>query len=217
MKNLLLFVFFILIGIGISIGYFTWSKTKIKKSNIAKHEKKEFSIEKAPSESLRGTITSMSGEVQWQSRIATEPAKLNDPHEIQQGEELIASNGAKLTLEFQDSTKLTIFPDSHLSIIQTLPTNMVFSQPKGKILYEKLGKSPVSIRSLHLVTLINEGSLELSIDEENSEIRANVLEGSAQIAYNDLELLSHVETVKKNQIITFNDVTRDISVEDLSQ
>ena len=44
-----------------------------------------FSLETAPSESLRGTIVSLSGDVGWQSRISTQAAQITKSMQIQQG------------------------------------------------------------------------------------------------------------------------------------
>src|SRR3989338_9045587 len=81
-------------------------------------ETTKFSLEQAPSDSIRGQITGMSGEIWWQSRTATEPARLparqaqlTEEITIQQGETLIASESGNITVNFAPAATLTLFPE----------------------------------------------------------------------------------------------------------
>ena len=80
-----------------------------------------FSLEKAPSESLVGTISGINGDVEYESRTATESAKINSPVEVQQGESLSTGDNGKVILNFKDAADITIDSSSGVDIIQTLP------------------------------------------------------------------------------------------------
>jgi len=62
-----------------------------------------YSLEDPPSESLRGQIATMSGEIYWQGRIATESSQIFDPQEILQGESVSIKKDSDLTIEFDNA------------------------------------------------------------------------------------------------------------------
>lgn len=166
-----------------------------------------FSLENAPSETLRGEISNMTGKISWQSRTATQAAEISAVQTIQQGEKLITQENSTLTLGFDGACRLVLGADTEIAIIQTLPDNIVFEQIKGTVEYNKTGNYPISIRSGNLLAE-NNGNITVSIDPEKPIIKLKLTSGQAALAYNDLDYLSHKQTIKANQTFTFNDDTR---------
>jgi hypothetical protein len=70
MKNIVLCVVFIFVGFGVIIGWNIISAEKISRSDRSSIQPSvqpsaAYTFDQAPSESLRGTIATMSGQVQW--------------------------------------------------------------------------------------------------------------------------------------------------------
>lgn len=162
-----------------------------------------FSIENAPSESLRGKIATMDGEINWQDRVATEPAKISSPVTIQQGEKLITGEKSSLSLDFPNAVTIEFSPQTEVDIIQTLPKNLVFSQTSGTAQYLKTGNYPVSVRALSLLAE-NNGDMVIFMDPEDPIITVKQKSGNTIIAYNDLNFLSHEITIESGETLTFN-------------
>lgn len=166
-----------------------------------------FSLENAPSESLRGQITAMTGNIDWQGRIATEAARITSPISVQQGENLITEAGASMSLSFPNVCDVNISQKTEVDVIQTLPADLVFSQNSGSAEYVKTGDSPVSVRTLNLLTEVGEDSI-ITINPKKPIISLSVKSGSATVAYNDLKYNSHEVTIIAGHTYTFNSGTR---------
>jgi len=166
-----------------------------------------FSLEDAPSESLRGQITEMKGNVDWQGRTATEAAALSAPITIQQGENLITEAGGSLTLVFQNAATINFSEKTEIDVIQTLPADMVFSQVSGVAGYSKTGSYPVDIRTSALLTELT-GNATVSRNPVKPVVTVSVKSGSAVVAYNDLKYISHEVIVNAGKTFTFNYGTR---------
>ena len=208
------FIISIILGVFLAFGYFYWKNNQsslpiIKSLNLK--PKENFSVEKAPKDSLKGAVQSVSGSVKWQSRTATEPAELKKETLIQQGEDLLTEKDGKLDIKFGDLAEIKIASQSALSIIQTLPANIVFSQNYGAVEYEKLGQTPVSIRSFHLIVIFD-GKIKLATDKISGIITIEVEKGSAQAGFNDLQYISKVENLNEGQIWEFNDTKREMTL-----
>jgi hypothetical protein len=171
-----------------------------------------FSLEKAPSTSLVGTITLMEGEVGHEGRLATESAKINSPVPIQQGEGLSTGIDGKLILTFEKAVEIDMSGSTSIGIIQTLPADMVFSQKLGTVEYKKLTDIPVSIRSRHLL-IENDGDITVTVDELKPIITVSINSGSATFAFNNKDNISNVLTVESGKTLTFNDDTRRMVTE----
>src|SRR3990167_10296524 len=99
MKDLVLFIISLVLGIGAVVGYSILKKKNIpqKQEINKKSQAANFSIDSPPSESLKGSIDSRSGTLLWESRIASSPAKLEDTIQIQQGERLLTEDKSSAT------------------------------------------------------------------------------------------------------------------------
>ncbi len=173
----------------------------------------DFSIAVAPSESIRGNIKQMTGNVFWQSRTATESAFLTSLITLQQGEEIQTKENSSLIVEFPNVINIAILPKTQIDFVQTLPVEFVTSIASGSATFKKLSDIPVSVRSYHLLVKQNSGEVSMSIDTDNGITHLNIISGSVTLAYNDLDLTSHVANFTASQKINFNDATREIEVE----
>jgi hypothetical protein len=219
MKKIVLFLIPFLIVTAIVVGYFKLTQKistikipnlpSVSFSDLVKFSR--FSLDKAPSQSLVGTIISMSGDIEYESRVATEAAKINSPVQVQQGESLVTGTDGKLILSFDKAAEVDMFSDSSLGVVQTLPADLVFSQNTGTVEYKKLASLPVSIRSFHLL-MENNGDVTISVDKVKPIVTVTVNSGSAVFAYNNIYNVSRVLTVGSGKKLTFNDGTRRVVV-----
>jgi hypothetical protein len=174
---------------------------------ITTHKLSVFSLENAPSESLKGEITTMSGEIDWQSRTATQASKIESPIPIGQGESLITGANSRLTLEFENTCTVNLNENTETDIIQTLPANIVFSQTGGSGEYIKTGNYPVSVRLKNL--LVNpDGDMTVTYDLKKPLISVILKSGTAVLAFNDLKYNSHEVQLNHGETYVFNYGTR---------
>lgn len=211
MKNVLLFPAFLIIGAAVTIGYFKYSQIKKEAENrqvISPFSGKDyFSLDKAPSESLKGQIVSISGNVGWQSRIATESSQIKELIFVGQGEKIETKKGGNAKVKFDNICDINLLENSSLELIQTLPLNFIFVQDAGTAIYTRSGLVPLAVRSLGLVMQINSVS-EVSVNIKNSTVTVSVASGSADLAYNDINYVTKKLTVGKGQKIIFNNETK---------
>jgi len=213
MKKLLIFLIFLFIGIILGSIFYVWKSNQT--NNDIERVKKEprFSIEKAPKNSEKGTIQSMTGTIKWQSRIATEAAQITKPIPIQQGEELMSGEDGSAVINYLTGLTISLFSNSHISAIQTLPTNFVFNQINGTVEYQKNNPIPMAIRSLHLLTQMDNGDIQIVIDEKTARVDIAVKRGSARIVFNDLKNLSNVLSLQQGYRYQFDDEKRQGNIE----
>jgi hypothetical protein len=157
----------------------------------------------------------MSGEIKWQSRVATEAAQIKKPISIQQGEELISGEDGSATIYYQNGLRLFLSPGSHVSFVQMLSTNFVFNQLKGEVEYQKRSSVPLAIRSLHLLIQMDDsnGDIQMTIDEKTAEVDLIIRRGSVRIAFNDEKNLSNVINLREGDHYQFDDKKRQGSLE----
>lgn len=167
-----------------------------------------FNPAKPPKESVVGKILSLSGEVNWQDRLATEPAEIKSPREVLQGEEVETGKTGKVVLEFPEFVKMIILPKSKLEFAQTLPLNFVINQSLGSVEYTTY-KKDLSIRIKRLlVDKIDTGKLTVSLDEEEGIITAYSEEGTASAAYNSKEFDTQVVEIAEGERFIFDNDNR---------
>ena len=206
MKDLVLFIIGLLIGIGAVIGN---SSLKIKNTPAEpiiskKPPEPSFSVETPPSESLRGIIATHSGNMLWEARTATSPGELKGNAKIQQGERLVTKEKSSAKVNFDRAGSFELSENSDLSFIQTLPIDLVVEQKKGKIKYIINGKSPLSIRVRSALITKKSGIIEITLADNDSIVLISTLQGTAQIGFNDLDYVSQVFTLREGHIYEYN-------------
>lgn len=165
----------------------------------------QFSLENAPSQSFKGKIISMSGEVNWQSRVATESSRLTTNIELQQGESITIGPSGNIKVQFGNGAEISLLPKTKVDIIQTLPDDMVFNQASGSAVYKKLSNYPLSIRALHLL-VETENTVTISIDNNIIVLKSD--SGNSKVAFNNLNNESQIVTIPERSEYIFNDDTR---------
>lgn len=196
-----------------AVVYSNWNSSKfvIKKENVALTT--NFSLADPPSETLRGQIATMSGTVNWLSRTASKPVTLTSPRAIQQGEEVSTGKNGKTNILIKNDTSITLFPNSHINVIQLLPQNFVFAQDKGLVLYVNTINVPVSIRSYDLVTILARGVITIAIDSDNQIVTITVLKGTVREGFEDRQNTSNVVTVNVGSKFIFDETTKEGTIE----
>jgi len=211
MKGAGLFIICFLVGIGIVFGYSKFKTNNNLQQKIVVNKQTPtltFSIEKPPSESLKGSITSRTGILFWESRIATEPGELKNDVQIEQGEELITKDKSSAIMNFDHVGTFTLSENSDLSFIQTLPIDFVVEQKTGTIKYEVNGETPLSIRIKNALITKTSGIIQITITDEDPIITISTIQGTAQIGFNDLDYVSQVFTLREGQIYEYNNDER---------
>lgn len=204
MKYILLFLLSVLIGFTSFVIYRKYSVSHIK---TPPYRAKPFSLDVPPAKSLKGQIESMTGDIEWQSRSATEPAKLTQKKPVLQGEEFWTKEDGTLNIRFENVVEITADANTHLNIVQTLPMNFVVLQDSGAAAYKKSpAAAPTSIRTLHVLTQLNDGEADVEVDD--TAITLTVKTGSVTVAYNDKKNISRVVTINGGNTYTFDDKTR---------
>ncbi len=207
MKRILIFVVFFLIGLAVALSftYFPYTKLPIA---APLHITTQFSLAKAPSESLQGKIATMSGAISWLSRVAVHPVQISSPRQVQQGEALYTGKNSDAGIAIQNNAYFYLFSQTQLSLIQLLPVNVVLQQNKGTVMYSGSGKYAISVVSLHLVTIIGKGEMTIAVNNSKNTVTVTVTKGSAQEGYDDLQNISHMVTVDAGQTFSYDDITR---------
>lgn len=213
MKSAFIFIIFLISGF---VGTFLLinkktsqevTKPKIKISE----EVSKFSLEKAPSTSLHADITLLTGEVKWQSRVATESSIITTKQQLYQGESLETGKTGKASLAFPNML-FTLSQDTKLNIIQSLPTSIVLEQQAGEIAYQTTSSTLLGIRISPLLVETQGGEFLISIDEDDGTVTISVKSGIVTTAYNDSDAFSTVEKIEKGQTMTFDPSTRTSSI-----
>jgi len=171
-----------------------------------------FSLNVAPGKSLRGTIANLSGDVLWQSRIATTPAAIKKPQQIQQGEDLVTKGNGQANIVFSSVANLLIYPKTEVNFIQTLPENILIEQKSGDANYKALKDNLLNIRSNSLLAKINQGEIMFSVNENQPQITIDVKSGQITVAYNDINYLTQVMNISSGNRLIFNTNSKRISL-----
>lgn len=212
MKYVIVFSLFLCISFLAVLLYGKWNQTqtvqKAKKSTEVTTEKIPFAVETAPKQSLKASIVTMTGDVYWESRIATAPALLKELRMPQQGESVETAEDASITIAFPDVAEVTVLENAKLSLIQTLPSRLVFGQNAGVVLYENNISSPISVRSLALLVAQEKGAMSVTVNEEDRTVSVAVTEGTVSVAFNDLENSVSKIIVVEGQQFVFDSYSR---------
>ncbi len=174
-----------------------------------------FSLANAPSQSLRGNITAYTGSVLWQSRTASQGARLTESHKIiQQGESLETEDHALATISFPAAVQISMEANTKIDFIQTLLSQFLVAQHSGSARYDNTGPKGVSIRSLGLLVHLIGGSTVLSVNPDKGHITVTTAaSASATAAYNDTDNVSRIVPVPPSSTLLFDNDTRSTRLE----
>jgi hypothetical protein len=212
MKNLIIFLLYFCLGFFLIFSFKKVNQILNSQQLKTPLAQSSFSLDVAPSESLRGTIVSLSGDVSWQSRAATEPVRITKPMQVQQGEEIRTLETGRATVVFSNIANIIIHPETKLNFIQTLPVNISIEQNSGTAEYMKLKDNPLSVRSLDLLIKINEGNIIVSVSDSQPYIIIDVKSGSVIVGYNDINYITRVLDVESGNRLIFKTDTKRASL-----
>lgn len=208
LREILLLFFCVLLGCAVVITYQFVQNTQFKqKKLLTPLPQSEFSMQNPPTDSIDGLISTISGQVQWESRIATMPATLYTGIPIEQGESVNTKKTGSLELSFPQIGTFQLQNNTQLNIIQTLPTSAVFEQPAGNVTYTKIGKTPLAIKSLGLLIQLSSGVMSITTDSDRQMVTVDLTDGSAQTAYVNSNNTSSVQDLHPGDKYIFNDTT----------
>lgn len=215
MKLALIFISTLIVGFSgiFAYHYLTYHPDKGIPDLVQTIQKQVFSIDNPPSESLKGEITQMSGNVEWEPRTATQASELKIGTLIQQGEFVQTNETGSVSLQFGSVVNVKMDPETQVSFVQTLPQSFVMSIASGSAEFIKTTGSQVSVRSYHLLIRQNDGQMSVGVDTDNGLTNINLISGSITVAYNDKELNSKVVEFNTPQRITFNDGLRSFAAD----
>jgi len=215
MKTVLIFLLFFFVGSAIVMGYHYWASFNNFNFNFNSKPAitTKFSLANAPSDSLRGEITSFSGTVDWFSRTAAKPVVITSVRSLQQGEKVSTGSNGKAQIIIQNDAAVSLSSDTDVSIIQLLPQNFVFLQDKGSVVYQNTQNAPVNVRSFGLVSIFTNSTVAYSVNPEEQTITAIVKKGTMQAAYEDSQNNSQVMTAQAGQTIQFDETTNEGTVQ----
>ncbi len=203
----------ILIAVSVFVGFFLTLGLYLLFSNQhlqvdLPHIISPFSVDTPPSESLSGTLATMSGIVLWESRSATNPVVIHAPQKLQQGESLLTATGSA-TIDFPGIVQAVLAKDTQMNIIQTLPASFVLQQTKGSAVFTiASGVTPVSLRAMDLLISTSSATISLTVDAKKAEVGVHVQEGSVHLAYEDTNFVTQLMTLQKGQTFYFNNNTK---------
>src|SRR5260370_20791662 len=111
----------------------------------------------------------MSGEVLWESRIASQCSPLSAAQAIQQGEEVDIGKDGLGSISFDKTLTFTLSNNTQVAIVQTLPANLIMQLKTGSVKIEKLDSSiPVSWRGLDLLIDLQKGEYQITVNKDSS-------------------------------------------------
>jgi hypothetical protein len=208
MKSLIIFSISLVVGFLLVTGYAYWNHQRTFALVPTPVITTKFSLANAPQDSLKGEIASVSGSVNWLSRVAKKPVLLTSKHSIQQGEELGTGKNGNAIVTIQHTTAVLLSANSHINFIQILPINMVIAQDKGSVIYENVGSNALTVNTLDLITAINRSWVQISVDPVAKSVTVTVQKGSITVGYEDLQNTSNVVTVDAGKEFVFDDTSR---------
>ncbi len=210
MKQLIIFILSLGVGVGLFLGYKNYHKPPIivpKKVTMTPLAPYTFPLDTAPIDSLAGSLASFSGDVYFQSRVASEPAHITTPIQLHQGEKVVTGEGTA-EIQFPQIIEATMSANTEFEFIQTIPTAPVFLQTQGSVSYTKTGTTLPSIRTMRLVSIINDGMSTFTVDTDNNMVTIDVVSGSVTVGFNDSDNITNQLTINQDQQYLFDNELR---------
>ena len=203
----------LVVGFVLTIGVYLLIYSRSKPGLQIPSLQTQFSLEKAPKNSVLGMITSYSGNVLWQSRISTAPPlTIFSSQKIQQGEGIMTGGNGTFIIQFDSILTISGTTNTAVNIIQTLPANFVFQQKEGMITYKKIDTTtPVSVRAFDLLITMVTGTCSLFADKDKSQVRVSVNSGSIDSAFTDSENTTTMLHVGEGHVLIFDNNTKKVT------
>ncbi|HEV2339201.1 MAG TPA: hypothetical protein VGT05_00350 [Patescibacteria group bacterium] len=201
---LFFFLSIVLGGFVFGIGWYYRYYRDLSSREVHAQKPTKFSIIRSPTESLLGTVATLSGEVLWESRVATQPAEIKKLVIVQQGEEVDTKDTGNVEIIFPAIAQVTVHPNSQLVIAQTLHQDIALGQNTGTITYQTLHSPAVLTVKAHDLLVSVKGKATVAINNNTAGIIVSVLQGLVTTGYEDLQNNTQVATVTEGNQFIFN-------------
>lgn len=211
MKSFAVFSLYFSLGLFLIFSYKRVIQTVTSQQLKTPISSSSFSLENAPSESLRATIVSLSGDVSWQSRTATQPAEIFKPIQIQQGEKIVTKENGRAKIVFSGKAEIILNPKTEIDFIQTLPGNILIEQVSGFAEYNALTDA-LNVRSQGLLIKISTGNVSMSVSESEPYLTADVKTGSITAGYNDLNYITKVSEANAGERLIYRTDVKKVNL-----
>lgn len=166
-----------------------------------------------PKQAVQGMVSAVSGEVKKQSRDKENPEDLKLYDRVLQGETVNTAQTSTVRIGFTDIAAVEIGEQTDLSFVSLIPAQFLLVQSTGKITYQVLKNHSVSIRSKHLLVVLSEGKMRLSINEASGQQDLVMLSGTAKIGLVDKENETHGWNLKQGQRTVIDDEERTVTID----
>jgi hypothetical protein len=209
MNKIIIFIISFLFGLIFIVDYFIWNpiqtvKEQVKITPIPENnlDPKEL-LDTPPGLSVQGKILNMSGDVQWESRAATEFSQITHPQTLQQGEAVRTGTNSLVELSFGENTSLNVGETSEIDFIQMLQDHFVFKQMSGTVIYTNTKTVPISVKTSSIIVLLSEGEMKITMDKEGKTVAVTMNKGTAQIAYNNADFVSQIVNISQGDVFVY--------------
>lgn len=203
MKSLVLLVFSIIFGFAsVALFFIVHKQVEVRQIPLPKPSI-SFSLENPPPKSIRGNVVSITGDVVWESRIATEASTLTKNIPLVQGEFIETKDNGIVSVQFPKASFITLAPKSKIYFVQAIPKNLVIVQESGSVQYEQTGSIPISVRTLGLLVSQDTGEIHISINALGSKVTVTADTGNVTLAYEDKDNLSILENLEERDRFVF--------------
>ncbi len=173
----------------------------------------DFSWDQAPSATLRASVIKFLGRVDWQSRTATMGALQPLPEILQQGETVYVGDKSHLVFEFSQIATISASQRTQIELVETWPGNLVFNQPSGQVQYQAGGRTALSVKSRHLLTQIEGGTMQIIYGPGNNQVTVLAVSAPVTYGYNNSSYTTVTGVLPKGYRLIFSDLTRRIYVQ----
>lgn len=159
-----------------------------------------------PAQALTGRLSAIYGKVEVLTRENDEFTESPQGATLSQGESVATKKNSGAMLTLVNALTLEMEENAEINLINLITETLTIWQKSGTITYQP--SSPISVRALHSLLVINPGSTTVTIDEKI--IAVHVVQGSVKLALVDADNTTNVWTAEKGQRIIIDDEDRSI-------
>jgi hypothetical protein len=163
-----------------------------------------------PTESLTGQVATVSGLVRVQVRENEADQTVEINRVLVDGETLITSPSAILTVNFNQVFQVTLGENSQLSLSNLIKDSLVVQQRAGESIYHTAANQQLAIRVGRLLVLLDSGEAKITQTDDIAAIQ--VIAGQAKIGFVDKSNQTQAYEVKAGQTAEFNLAKRSLEI-----
>lgn len=165
----------------------------------------EFTLQ-PPAQALTGELTVTKGHAEIFKRIADNFSEASSGAKILTGESVYTRTNSTARVEVKELVEVYFNPGSEVAFVNLFKENALLQQKSGTVHYNLNSIYPVSVRTLHLLSTVYEGSATITVD--SPEITVNIPKGRGKIAFVDTDNNTQILELSSGQKALINDITR---------